>query len=202
MYINQSELRKMIDKHDFNVTEIAVKVYDGKDPYDVKGPLMQNGFSEYARINTASEGWPEFLVNIKKFFMVVGDILGGASVVVSLVTIFIIIYINALTRRRQIGILKGIGISPLALEFSYIFQAFFYVFIGTVLALLIIFVGIKPYLDAHPIITPFADIVLVADLPAVIGKCLLVILSTLFSALFPARVIIKQNTLNAILGRN
>jgi putative ABC transport system permease protein len=202
VYMNQNELRKMINKHDFNANEIAVRLYDGKDPYDIKSPLVQNGFSEYARINTASEGAPEFLVNIKNFFNIIGTILGSVSVVVSLITIFIIIYINALTRRRQIGILKGIGVSPFALEVSYIFQALFYVLIGSFIALCIIFLILKPYLDAHPIITPFADIVLVADPLAVSKKFFLVLFVSSLAGYVPARIIIKQNTLNAILGRN
>lgn len=202
VYMNKSELMKMINKHDFNVNELAVRLYDGKDPYDIKSPLIQNGFSEYARINTASEGAPAFLVNIKNFFSIIGTILGSVSVVVSLITIFIIIYINALTRRRQIGILKGIGVSPFALEVSYIFQSLFYVLFGSAIALFIIFVILKPYIDVHPIITPFADIVLVADPLSVFKKFVLVLFISSLAGYIPARIIIKQNTLNAILGRN
>jgi ABC-type antimicrobial peptide transport system permease subunit len=142
------------------------------------------------------------LVNIKLFFSIIGTILGSVSVVVALITIFIIIYINALTRRRQIGIMKGIGVTNFAIEFSYICQAVFYVFIGSVIALAIIFLGLKPYIDAHPIDTPFARIVLVAEPVAVLTKFLLVMLVSVMAGYLPARLIVKRNTLNAILGRN
>ena len=201
-YILDSELKKMIGKTDGDVSEIAIVMKPGVDPYYVKTPLLANGFGRYAQINTAAEGAPEFLVNIKLFFSIIGTILGSVSVVVALITIFIIIYINALTRRRQIGIMKGIGVTNFAIEFSYICQAVFYVLVGSLVALGIIFLGLKPYIDAHPIDTPFARIVLVAEPASVFIRFILVVVVSLFAGYLPARLIVKKNTLNAILGRN
>lgn len=201
-YILDSVLKKMIGKTDGDVSEIAITLKPNVDPYEVKTPLINNGFSQYAKINTAEEGAPEFLVNIKLFFSIIGTILGSVSVVVALITIFIIIYINALTRRRQIGIMKGIGVTEFAIEFSYICQALFYVIAGSLLALLFIFIFLKPFIDAHPIDTPFATIVLVADPLSVFFKFVLVTLVSIFAGYLPARLIVTRNTLNAILGRN
>lgn len=201
-YILDSELKKMIGKSDGDVSEISVLMKPGVDPYTVKTPLINNGFSQYAKINTAEEGSPEFLVNIKLFFNIIGTILGSVSVVVALITIFIIIYINALTRRRQIGIMKGIGVTEFAIEFSYICQAMFYVIFGSVLALIFIFGLLKPLIDAHPIDTPFATIVLVAEPASVAFKFLLVMIVSTLAGYLPARLIVSKNTLNSILGRN
>jgi putative ABC transport system permease protein len=201
-YILDSELKKMLGKSDGDVSEISIITKPGVDPYLIKTPLMDNGFGEYAKINTAEEGSPEFLVNIKEFFNIIGTILGSVSVVVSLITIFIIIYINALTRRRQIGIMKAIGVTEFAVEFSYICQALFYAVIGSSIAIVLIFGLLKPVIDVHPIDTPFATIVLVASLVSVMYKLLLVVSVSVFAGFLPARIIVKKNTLNAILGRN
>ncbi len=201
-YILDSELKKMLGKNDGEVSEIAILLKPGVDPYDVKTPLLNNGFAEYAKINTAQEGSPEFLVNIKLFFGIIGSILGSISVVVGLITIFVIIYINALTRKRQIGIMKAIGVSEFAIEFSYICQALFYVIFGSLLASGIIFSIIKPLLEAHPIDTPFAKIVLSAEPLSVALKFALVSAISIFAGYLPARIIVNTNTLNAILGRN
>lgn len=201
-YILDSELAKMLGKSDGEVSEIAIVMKDGLDPYIVKTPLINNGFSEYSKINTSVEGSPEFLVNIKLFFSIIGTILGSVSIVVALITIFIIIYINALTRRRQIGIMKGIGVTNFAIEFSYICQAVFYVVLGSSIALVIIFGALKPYLDLHPIDTPFASIVLVADPASVAFKFVLVFIVSTLAGYIPAHLIVKQNTLHAILGKN
>lgn len=202
VFISKNELQKMSGKYDSNVQEISVRVSEGVDPYIVKSPLVQNGYSKYGRINAGPEGSPEFLVNLKKFFNTLGLILGSISLVVSVITIFIVIYINAITRRRQIGILKGIGVTPLALESAYIFQALFYTLFGVVIALIVIFAVLKPYITAHPIVSPFADIILVAEPVSVAQKVLLVTVVAILSGYIPSRLIVKQNTLNSILGRN
>src|SRR5258707_15521570 len=75
---------------------------------------------------------------------------GGIALMVSAVTIFIVIYVNAITRRKFIGILKGIGISAQAIEISYIFQALFYAFAGITLSTIGIMGLLKPYIDLHP----------------------------------------------------
>jgi putative ABC transport system permease protein len=123
-------------------------------------------------------------------------------VVVGLVTIFIIIYINALTRKRQIGIMKAVGVTEFAIESSYICQALFYVVIGSLFATALTFVVIKPLIDAHPIDTPFARIVLAADPQTIAFKFGLVFVVSLLAGYLPARIIVRMNTLNAILGRN
>ena len=51
-------------------------------------------------------------------------------------TIFIVIFINALTRRKFIGILKGVGINGKAIEMSYMFQSIFYALFGSCIGLL------------------------------------------------------------------
>jgi putative ABC transport system permease protein len=201
-YILDSELKKMLGKTDGDVSEIAITMKPGVDPYVVKTALVNNGFSDNAKINTAEEGAPEFLVNIKLFFNIIGTILGSVSVVVALITIFIIIYINALTRRRQIGIMKGIGVTEFAIEFSYICQALFYVVVGSLFALIFIFAFLKPLIDKYPIDTPFASIVLVAEPSSVAIKFVLVLIVSMFAGYLPARLIVSKNTLNAILGRN
>ncbi len=98
--------------------------------------------------------------------------------------------------------MKAVGVTEFAIELSYIFQALFYVLLGSVLALFIIFGILKPYIDANPIDTPFATIVLVAEPLSVLTKFLLVLIVSIFAGYLPARIIVATNTLNAILGRN
>lgn len=201
-YILDTELKKMLRKNDGDVSEISIILKPGIDPYEVKTPLVDNGFEEFSKINTAEEGSPEFLVNIRTFFTIIGTILGSISVVVGLITIFVIIYINALTRKRQIGILKAVGVTEFAIEFSYICQALFYVTLGSFLATFLVFFVIKPLLDIHPINTPFAEITLATDYLSVAFKFMLVFIVSILAGYIPAKIIVNTNTLDAILGRN
>ncbi len=201
-YILDSELRKMLGKTDLDASEIAINLIPNADPYTVKTPLLNNGYAEYAKIQTAQEGQPDFMAKFKEFFNTIGNVLGSMSIVVGLITIIIINYINALTRRRQIGIMKAIGVSEFAIEFSYVCLAFFYVFIGSLIGMIIIFFVIKPITTAHPLETPFASIILVVDFVTALLKLLLVVVVSMVAGYLPARIIVNSNTLNAILGRN
>lgn len=201
-YILDSELRKMLGKNDLDASEIAIKMIPNSNPYNIKTPLLNNGFAEFAKIETFKEGAPDFLVKFREFFGIIGTVLGSMSIIVGLITIFIINYINALTRRRQIGIMKAVGVTEFAIEFSYVCQAFFYVLLGSSLALVLVFFVIKPLNSAHPLETPFSTIILVADIASSFFKLMLVLIVSMIAGYLPARLIVTTNTLNAILGRN
>ena len=62
-----------------------------------------------------------------------GNAISSIGLVVAAVTLFIVIFINAITRRRYIGILKGIGIDERSIEISYVLQSIFYATVGSIL---------------------------------------------------------------------
>ncbi len=108
---------------------------------------------------------------------------------------------NAITRRRFIGILKGIGINKKAILFSYVYQATIYAALGIAVGMFLVFGVIKPYFAENPINFPFSDGILVATIPETLTRTAILLIATMIAGYIPARIVIKQNTLNAILGR-
>ena len=98
--------------------------------------------------------------------------------------------------------MKAVGVAEFAIEFSYICQALFFVIVGSLFATALVFLIIKPIISAHPIDTPFAKIVLSAEPVTIATKFMLVFVISILAGYLPARLIVKTNTLNAILGRN
>jgi ABC-type lipoprotein release transport system permease subunit len=196
-----SVLRTLIGRSDYNVDEIAVKIKPGVDPQVVKQALITSGVAKNARVQTSDEALPKFLKDIQETFALLGNAIGSIGLVVASITIFIVIYINAITRRKFIGILKGIGIDSKAIEFSYILQSVFYASMGIILGFMILYGFLVPFIEAHPINFPFSNGILVAEIPNTINRALLLILATIFAGYIPARLVVKQNTLDAILGR-
>ena len=74
------------------------------------------------------------LFYITKTFKLLGNLVGVIALIVGAITIFIVIFVNAITRRKYIGILKGIGISAHAIEISYVIQSLFYALSGVLVA--------------------------------------------------------------------
>jgi ABC-type lipoprotein release transport system permease subunit len=201
VFMLDSTLRTLIGRTDFNVDEVAIKLAPGTDPVMVKNALISSGVGKTARVQTSEEALPKFLKDIKDTFGLLGDVIGSIGIVVASITIFIVIYINAITRRKFIGILKGIGIDSVAIEFSYILQSIFYAVMGTLLGMLILYGFLVPYIDAHPINFPFSDGILVAEVGQTVFRAFLLLIATIIAGYIPARIVTKQNTLDAILGR-
>lgn len=196
-----SEVRKLTGRTDLNAGTIAIQLLPGTDPGLAKSFLLENGVGEYGRVQTAEEAFPKFLKDIKATFGILGAAISGIGLVVASITIFIVIFVNAITRRRYIGILKGIGINQRAILFSYMYQASIYAGLGIIFGMGLVFFLIKPYFTAHPINFPFSDGILVATLSSSLIKAFILLVTTIIAGYIPARIVIKQNTLSAILGR-
>lgn len=196
-----SELKKIIGRGDNNVDEISVIINPEYDAMKLKNLLVAEGYDRFALIQTWEEAQPKFLNDIKATFGLLGNLIGSIGLAVAAITIFIIIFVNAITRRRFIGILKGIGIRSMAIEFSYVIQSLFYAFCGILIGSLIVFLFLKPFIAAHPINFPFSDGILVATFTGTLIRAVILFVATLIAGYIPARIVVKQNTLDAILGR-
>ncbi len=196
-----SELKKIIGRGDNNVDEISVIINPEFDAMKLKNLLVAEGYDRFALIQTWEEAQPKFLNDIKATFGLLGNLIGSIGLAVAAITIFIIIFVNAITRRRFIGILKGIGIRSMAIEFSYVIQSLFYAFCGILIGSLIVFLFLKPFIAAHPINFPFSDGILVATFTGTLIRAVILFVATLIAGYIPARIVVKQNTLDAILGR-
>ncbi len=201
VFMTDSQLRSMIARNDLNVSEISVALLPGYAPTRVKNILIENGFDKDAKIQTYEDAQPKFLQDIKNTFALLGSIISSIGLVVAAITIFIVIFINALTRRKYIGILKGIGVDGTAIELSYVFQSLTYALIGSAIGLFFVYVLLVPFFSSHPINFPFSDGILVAPAFGTSIRIVLLILTTVVAGYVPARIIVSKNTLNSILGR-
>jgi len=201
IFMVDKQLRGLIGRNDYNVDEIAIKVKPGYDPFEVKQVLLANEVGKVAKVQTWEEAQPKFLKDIRDTFALLGNLIGSVGLAVASITIFIVIFVNAITRRKFIGILKGIGVSALAIEVSYILQSFFYSLVGISLGLLVLYGFLQPYISAHPINFPFSDGVLVATATGTSIRIGVLLIATLIAGFIPARIVVKQNTLDSILGR-
>ncbi len=200
-YFVDSQFRDLIGRTDYNVGEISVKLREGTDPILVKEALLRSGVGEYARVQTFEDAQPKFLIDIKNTFALLGNFISSIGLVVASITIFIVIFINAITRRKFIGILKGVGVSGKTIEISYVFQSFFYALSGSLIGLTLLYGFLQPFIAAHPINFPFSDGILVAPFSSTFLKIFILIVTTVIAGYVPARMIVRKNTLDSILGR-
>jgi putative ABC transport system permease protein len=202
VFLPATELRTIMGRTDQNVAQIAIHLAPGINPDDFKQLLLNSGIGEKAKVQTFEDSIPNGVADIKKTFAMLGNGFSSIGLVVAAITIFIVIFINAITRRKFIGILKGIGISGSAIEISYIFQSLFYAIIGSAIGLVVLYGLLVPAVAAHPIDFPFSDGILVAPVPETLVRIALLVFTTIIAGYLPSRMIVRRNTLDSILGRN
>jgi putative ABC transport system permease protein len=200
-FLTQDEFIRIAGRSNLNVNEIAVRVAPDANAATVKQDLLASGAGSHALVRLSREGLPKFLIDVMNTFALLGNGISSIGLVVSSITIFIVIFVNAITRRKYIGILKGVGVRASAIELSYVFQSLLYAIIGSGLALIIIYGLLVPFFNSHPIDFPFSDGILVAPLSGTLIKLVILVVATVIAGYIPAWMIIKRNTLDSILGR-
>nr|MDQ2933263.1 ABC transporter permease [bacterium] len=201
VFMDQTQFRSLIGRNDYNVSSVAIQLKPDADPALVRDALLRNGVGSVAKVQTYIDAQPKFIKDLVATFALLGNMISSIGLVVASITIFIVIFINAITRRKFIGILKGIGINGKAIEISYVFQSIFYALIGSIIGIVLVYAVLQPFIAAHPINFPFSDGILVAPISGTLGRIGLLVFTTIVAGYIPARMIVRKNTLDSILGR-
>jgi putative ABC transport system permease protein len=202
IFMNDTTARELLKNTDLNADEIAIALTPNSSPDEAKKYVAKNlKYDSDILIQTSKEALPGGIVDVIRTFTILGNIVGGIALIVGAITIFIVIFVNAVTRRKYIGILKGIGISSRAIEFSYILLAVFYAASGIIIAGVLSLWLIVPYFQFHPIKYPIATGSLAITQYDIYLRGTIMILTSIISGFIPAWLVTKQNTLDSILGR-
>jgi len=197
MYVSSKEAQSVLSTSD-TASQILVKT-----------DLTHNSLDYYDRRiqdlapNLKVQTYTEMLAAIQpilKAFTLIAFIVSAISILVATVTIFVMIYINAVSKRRQIGILKAIGIKERIIVYSYVFQALFYVACGIFAGLVVVFGIATPILANYPIQLPFGPLRVTFGTELVTLSIIGFTIAGFISGFIPARLVAREEILNAIWG--
>ena len=189
--------------------ESVLSTYNNASEILIKVDLTKNTLDEYterigAMVPTLKiEKYTNRLATVGilvKAFNVIAVIVGIISIIVAAITIFVMIYVNAVSKRRQIGILKAIGIKESIIELSYIIQSLFYAILGVIGGLIIIFLVVSPFLVARPIPMPFGNASLVYTSLGIFINIASLIIAGILAGFIPAKIVARENILKSIWG--
>ncbi len=135
-------------------------------------------------------------------FQSLNTIMLMVGIIIAAVTIFIVIYVDIINKRRQIGIQRAIGVKPRVIVFSYILLALFYAVCGVIVGLVIFLGGLVPYVVAHPFSLPIADVTLNVSWSELLVRAEIVLAVAIISGAIPAIMASRMKMLEAILGKN
>ncbi len=116
----------------------------------------------------------------------IGSILRIIGSLVAGLVIFIIIFVDIVNRRKQIGILKAIGIPESAIMQSYVIRGMFYTVLGVIFGFLLMRFGVISFFTIHPIDFPMGDMVPVIKKTALRMSIILFVVAGLIGSVIPA----------------
>lgn len=133
-------------------------------------------------------------------FAMISIILGVIGTIVAGVTIFIIIFVSVVNKRRQIGILKAIGMREGTIVLYFVIQALFYAIIGVILGVTLILFVIRPYFVSNPLDFPIGWVSLKVTFDIIRISNISLIVAALIGGFIPAYRGAKESILKSIWG--
>jgi len=196
-FISTKEAEAILSTYN-NASEIMVKVDLNKNSLETYVEKIQTMLPELT-VETYVDRLSTVGVLVSAF-NIIAIIVSVISIIVAAITIFVMIYVNAVSKRRQIGILKAIGIKESIIELSYVIQSLFYAVLGVIGGSVIIFLIVMPFLTAWPIPMPFGTASLVYTSLGIVINIASLIIAGILAGFIPAKIVAREDILRSIWG--
>jgi putative ABC transport system permease protein len=178
-------------------SQILVRTQPGIDENRVISEIKTLG------INGEIRSWRDYggsMGGIVSSFNIVTSLISSIGLLVAGVVMFIVIYINVANKKRQIGVMRAIGISRNVVFGSYLIQALFYAILGIVIGGLLFGYGIMPYFRSHPIDMPTGLVSLAIEPQHVRNSVIGILLAAVLAGTMPVLNITRHSIIKAIWG--
>lgn len=196
-FISNKEMESVLQVHNW-AHEIIVTTNEIGDEASYIPQIQSLGLE-----NEEYKTWQELMgvtADVSKSFDMISLILGAIGTLVAGITIFIIIFVSVVNKRRQIGILKAIGMQDNAIILYFVLQAIFYGIIGIILGIGIFLFVIAPFFITHPLDFPMGWVSLDIKMSTIVIANISLLSSSIIGGFFPAQRGAKEDILSAMWG--
>lgn len=195
-YINKADMDEMLGIEN-RAHEINIKLEPGVDDQEFRTVLQGTGINEKIMVWTEFTGIIEMITST---LSKIRDILNIIGLLVTFVIIFVVIYVNIINRRKQIGVQKAIGIDKNVIIGSFVLQAAFYAFCGIMAGFIVMQYGITPVTNANPLWFPVGFVTLKVSNSEALFRGLLLFVAAIIASFIPTRKLVDKDLLELIWG--
>ncbi len=196
-FVSKQEMESVLKLHNL-ASEVLVKIENiGQEDRYIE-EIRALGLE-----NEDIKKWDElmgFTSGASRSFDMISIILGVIGTIVAGVTIFIIIFVSVVNKRKQIGILKAIGMKEGTIVLSFVIQALFYALVGIILGISIILFILRPLFINNPLDFPVGWVSLKVTFDIIRISNISLILASLIGGFFPAFKGARESILKSIWG--
>ena len=137
---------KPLDYADF----VTVKTKPGYSPKFVKNELLQYGVAD--RVQTSTDVLAKNMGKILQSYAILNLVSLFVSIVITTVVLFIVITIKTINARKQIGVLKAIGVDKEVIMHTYGFQVIILSLLGIALGVIMTLI-LNKFMEYYPVVT-------------------------------------------------
>ncbi len=197
--VHYKEIEDVFGVDDGKATSVVVRVKNLEEVAETKEKIITAGVKE--PVFTRDEKSDAILRQAMQSIGMIDVVSKFVSLIVGAALILIIIYINVLNRKKEIGILKAVGISPHSIVLSYAFISMFYVSLG-IIAGLILYFFLMFYFTINPV-TFYETMTIIPEIQVglIINSIFTMLILSVIAGILPAWRVSKENILDAIWGR-
>lgn len=196
-FVTKKEMESVLNLND-RASEIIVKTGNSGKETQYINEMRKLGITD-----EKIKPWQDYMGMSKSLSESLGTIrliVSMIGLVVAGITIFIVIFISVINKKKQIGILKAIGMNEKIIIKSYIIQALFYAICGVGTGLLITYFAIVPYFEKNPLDFPMGPVSLVATLEDHTINSFSLIAAAIIAGFIPSYQVTKEDIVKAIWG--
>ena len=194
-YINLGELAAVTGTGD-EASSILIRLSPSIPVNDFKLTLMKFGVQQ--RIRTWLEDSALFQQESDSV-SIIGLISTITGLIIAIIIMFVVVYINTVNKRKQIGIIKAIGIDQKIIVNSYVFQVIFLAVCGILIGIVLNQVLVT-LLTIYPLEIPEGEIVPVLNFGAIIQASVILFVASIIAGYIPAWNTAKLEILEAMKG--
>jgi putative ABC transport system permease protein len=195
-YVTNREMASVLGTGD-SASAVLVRIDEQGAEDEMKRTLQRFGVQE--EIKTFREKAQGFIGDAVTSFNIINVISIVVSLIIAVVVIFIVVFINTVNKRKQIGILKAIGIDQRIIVNSYVMQVVFIGACGTLLGLFLIAL-ITAYLSYAPLLFPGGPVVPKIEPSLIVRSVVSLFAVSIAAGYIPAWKTARENILDAIRG--
>jgi putative ABC transport system permease protein len=195
VYVTMSDMQQVEGKPLDYADYITVKTKPGYSEKFVKDELQQYGVSQ--KVQTTADLMAKSMGKALQSFAIINMVSLIVGIIITSVVLFIVITIKTLNSRRQIGILKAIGVDKEVIMHNYGFQVIIMAVMGIFFGILLTsFMAV--YLAAHPIVTPEWSATLYLTPMDYLTNSLILFLASVVAGYVPAYQVSREDIQTAM----
>ena len=169
---------------------ITVKAKPGYSEKFIKDELQQYGVSQ--KVQTTGDLLTKSMGKVLQSFAIINMVSLFVGIIITTVVLFIVITIKTLNSRRQIGILKAIGVDKEVIMHNYGFQVIILATLGILFGVVITTL-MAIYMTYHPVVTPEWSATLYLTPMDMITNCLILFAASVIAGYVPAWQVSRED---------